>query len=112
MKAFISELFKHNIHKCAGELIGIQEKLIDPQYSSQKPENDFIKSLAAVVGSEWPHLASLLSLSTRDIMEELKRREALSPADQALYMLQKWISNDEATYGLLCERLRTALLIR
>ena len=93
-------------------MIHIQEKLIDPQYSSQKPEDDFLKSFAVVIGQEWPHLASQLSLSTRDLMEELKRRERLPPVDQALYMLQKWKSKEEATYGVLCESLRTVLLIR
>ena len=105
-------IVKYKLYMNAGEVISIQEKLIDPQYSSHEPEDDFLQTFAVIVGSEWPHLASLLSISTRDIMDELKGRERLSQTDQALYMLQKWKSKEEATYGVLCERLRTVLLIR
>jgi hypothetical protein len=83
---------------------------LDPLKSDSKPDDNFLQIFAKIVGSHWPHLASQLSLSTRDIMEELKRRERSSPADQALYMLQKWKSKEEATYGLLCERLRTVFI--
>ena len=97
---------------CADEAIKIQEKLLDPLKSNIKPDDSFLKLFADIVNNNWPYLASLLSLSTRDIMDELKGRERLSPADQALYMLQKWKLKEEATYGLLCERLRTVLFIR
>ena len=98
------------MHNAIGEVISIQEKLTDPQLSSLKPDNDFLQSFVVVVGKEWPHLASHLSLSTKDIMEELKRRDGLSPTDQALFMLQKWKTKEEASYGLLCERLRTVFV--
>jgi hypothetical protein len=94
------------------EAVEIQENLLDPQKSDLKPGDNFLQMFAKTVGSHWPHLASQLSLSTRDIMEELKRRERSSPADQALYMLQKWKSKEEATYGLLCERLIRTVFIR
>ena len=93
------------------EAIEIQENLLDPQKSNLKPNDRFLQIFARVVGNHWPHLASQLSLSTRDIMEELKRRERSSPSDQALYMLKKWKSREEATYGLLCERLRTVFVM-
>ena len=93
------------------EAIEIQGKLLDPRKSHLKPDNKFLQIFARVVGNHWPHLASQLSISTRDIMEELKRRGKSSPADQALYMLQKWKSREEATYDLLCERLRTVFVM-
>ena len=85
---------------------------MDPLKSNSKPDDNFLQLFAKTVSNSWPYLASQLSLSTRDIMEELKRRERLPPVDQALYMLQKWNSKEEATYSLLYERLRTVLLIR
>ena len=86
---------------------------MDPLKSNSKSDDSILQSFAKILSNNWPHLASLsaLSLSTRDIMEELKRRERLSPADQALYMFQKWKSKEEATCGLLYERLRTVLLV-
>ena len=93
------------------EAVEIQENLLDPLKSHLKPDDRSLQIFARVVGNHWPHLASQLSLSTRDIMEELKRRGRSSPADQALYMLQKWKSREEATYGLLCERLRTVFVM-
>ena len=93
------------------EAVEIQGNLLDPRKSHLKLDDRFLQIFARVVGNHWPHLASQLSLSTRDIMEELKRRERSSPADKALYMLQKWKSKEEATYGLLCERLRTVFLM-
>ena len=93
------------------EAVEIQGNLLDPRKSHLKPDNGFLQIFARVVGNHWPHLASQLSLSTRDIMEELKRRGRSSPADQALYMLKKWKSREEATYGLLCERLRTVFVM-
>ena len=93
------------------EAVEIQGNLLDPLKSHLKPDDRFLQIFARVVGNHWPHLASQLSLSTRDIMEELKRRERSPPADQALYMLQKWKSKEEATYGLLCERLRTVSIM-
>ena len=77
-----------------------------------KPGDEFLQCFARVVTSDWPHLASLLYLSTRDLMEEMKRQNKTSSADQALIMLRKWNSNEEAMYGKLCERLSTVLLIQ
>ena len=101
-----------NIFSCVGEAIAIQENLLDPLKSNSKPDDNFLQTFAKIVSNNWPHLSFQLSLSTRDIMEELKRKERLPPADQALYMLQKWKSKEEATYGLLYERLRTVLFVR
>ena len=92
---------------CAGGVLVIQEKLLESQYSEMKPDDEFLQSFARVVGNDWPHLASLLSLSTRDLMEEMKRQNKTSSVDQALHMLQIWNSHEETTYSKLCERLRT-----
>ena len=95
-----------------GKIIVIQERLLEPQYSEMKPDDQFLQSFAGVVGNDWPYLASLLSLSTRDLMEEMKRENKTSSSDQALIMLRMWNSNEEATYGKLCGRLTTVLLIQ
>ena len=97
----------------SGEAVEVQENLLDPAMFNLKPSDSFLQVFAKIVSTNWPHLASQLSLSTRDIMEELKRRgRSSAPADQPLFMLQKWKTKEEATYGLLCERLRTVLLVQ
>ena len=109
---FVSAPHKnHHLLHFIDEAVEIQRNLLDPLKSHLKPDDRSLQIFARVVGNHWPHLASQLSLSTRDIMEELKRRERSSPADQALYMLQKWKSREEATYDLLCERLRTVFVM-
>lgn len=100
------------VPSCAGQTISIQEKLVDQQYSNQKPGEGFLQSFAKVIGRDWPRLASLLSLSMRDIMQEIKRQERYCPTDQSLYMLQKWKLKDEATYGQLYKSLRAVILIQ
>ena len=96
-----------------GEAVEVQENLLNPSKSNLKPNDSFLQVFGKIVSINWPHLASQLSLSTTDIMKELKRIGRLSaPADQALFMLQKWKTKEEATYGLLCERLRTVLLMQ
>ena len=101
----------HTTTPFLGDTVEVQENLLDPTMLNLKPSDSFLQVFAKIVSNNWPHLASQLSLSTRDIMEELKRRgRSSTPADQALFMLQKWKTKEEATYGLLCERLRTVLL--
>ena len=68
----------------------------------------FLESLAGVVGSKWPSLAASLSLSG-DEMEEVRREEG-SHQDLALQMLKKWYSREDATYGQLCQALKTISL--
>lgn len=96
----------------AGDILDIQEKLLELQYSDQKPNDDFLQSFAGVVGNRWPTLASLLSLTLRDIQEIKTEREMSSRADHPLHMLRRWASNEEATYGQLCERLKTVSLFQ
>ena len=92
------------IHLCnAGVTLSILEKLVESQYSDKKPDDDFLRSFARVIGNYWPFLASLLSLTAEDV-EEIKIR--LPEADRALQMLRKWSTRSEATYGQLCISLK------
>ena len=70
----------------------------------------FLESLAGVVGPKWPSLAASLSLSG-DEMEEVRREEG-SHQDRALQMLKKWCSREDATYGQLCQALKTISLFQ
>ena len=70
----------------------------------------FLESFAGVVGSKWPSLAASLSLSG-DEMEEVRMEEG-SPQDRALQMLKKWCSREDATYGQLCQALKTISLFQ
>ena len=94
------------------DIIDLQEKLLEPHYSVQKPDDDFLQLFAEVVGNRWPSLASLLSLTARDIEEIKKEKKRSSQAIQALQMLKKWRLREEASYGQLCERLKTVPLFR
>ena len=42
----------------------LQEKLLEPQFFSAKPDEEFLQSLAGLVGSRWPSLA--LPVSERE----------------------------------------------
>ena len=95
-----------------GDVIDVQQKLLDPQYSDQKPDEDFLRSFAEVVDNRWPSLAPLLSLSLSDI-EKIKRDKGRLPqAKQAHHILRKWSSREDATYGQLLEKLKTMSLLR
>lgn len=100
------------IYYSIGYIIALQEKLLEYQYSSQKPDDGFLQSFAEIVGNRWPSLASLLSLSPGDI-EQIKRdKERVPQAKQALHMLRKWNSRESASYGQLLESLKTVPLFR
>ena len=66
---------------------------------------EFLGAFSGVVGFKWPFLGATLSLSESEI-EEVKR-EGLSQQDHTLQMLKKWASREDATYGQLCQRLKT-----
>ena len=70
----------------------------------------FLESFAGVVVSKWPSLAAFLSLSGDEI-EEVRREEG-SHQDLALQMLKKWCSREDATYGQLCQALKTISLFQ
>ena len=93
-----------------GVHVSLQEKLLDRQNHSLRPDMEFLESFAGVVGSKWPSLAASLSLRESEI-EEMKR-EGLSQQDRALKMLRMWASRDDATYGQLFERLKTVSLFQ
>ena len=90
--------------------IYLQERLLEPQYSSQKPDSTFVHSFAKVVDNRWPSLASLLSFTAREIEEIKQEEKQYCFTRQALSMLKKWASKEEATYGKLYETLKTVPL--
>ena len=112
MTAMMLTLFIVDLLFLIGVIITLQEKLLDPQYSSQKPDNVFLQSFAEVVGNRWPSLASLLFLSPSDIGQIKMEKERVSQAKQALHMLRKWNSRENASYGQLLESLKTVPLFR
>ena len=73
-----------------------------------KPDVEFLESFAGVVGSPWPSLAVSLCLSESEI-EEVKQ---LPQQQQALRMLQMWVSREDATYGQLYQKLKTVSLFQ
>ena len=95
---------------CTGVAIQLQEKLLEPQNHGLKPDVEFLSAFAGLVGSKWPSLATTLSLSESEI-KEVKREES-SQQDHALQILKKWSSREDATYGQLCQRLKTISLFQ
>ena len=70
--------------------------------------DEFIEKFAAVVGSMWPVLASLLSFTTAEI-EQIKRNitsTVPTPTVKAYAaaMLKKWRDRTTATYGILTDK--------
>ena len=88
------------------ETITLQEKLIEG--GDQKPDDGFLQSFAGVVGDHWPSLASLLSITAKQI-EEIKKDKK---EQQALCMLMKWSSTEGATFKQLHQKLQTVYLFR
>ena len=95
-----------------GGVIALQEKLLEPQYSNQKPDDGFLQAFAEIVDNRWPSLASLLSLSPSDIEQIKREKERVSQAKQALHMLRRWNLRENASYGQLLESLKTVPLFR
>ena len=79
---------------------------MDPEKQSLGPDEQFLELLAGVVKSECPSLVSILSLTSTE-MEEAKKNQKLSQSELSLQMLKKWATKEEATYGLLCKKLKT-----
>ena len=88
--------------------MALQEKLLEPENTSDFVTDDFLREFAAVVASKWPSLASLLSFSTAEIETDIIR----DPTEQALYMLRAWRRRGDATYGGLRGKLKTISLFR
>ena len=94
-----------------GVPIQLQQCLLNPEKSALKPDEHFLDSFAGVVGDKWPSLASTLSLTSA--VEEVKEKgDTLSCHGRALVMLKKWASRDDASYGQLCQRLKTIVLFQ
>ena len=93
-----------------GVAVQLQEKLLEPQNHGLRPDVEFMGAFAGVVGSKWPSLATTLSLSESEIKEV--KGEWSSQQDHALQMLKKWASREDATYGQICQRLKTISLFQ
>jgi hypothetical protein len=89
--------------------IGLQEKLLSPQYRDLKPDVEFLESFAGVVQFQWSYLAASLSLS-HDEIEEVRKKKNLSQQDQAFKMLNVWCLRADATFDGLCRVLQTISL--
>ena len=92
-----------------GVPIQLQRTLLDPEKQSLRPGEQFLELLAGVVKSECPSLVSILSLTSIE-MEEAKKNKKLSRSELSLQMLKKWATREEATYGQLCQKLKTISL--
>lgn len=97
------------VHELLGSHILLQEKLLNPENASFKPEEDFLKSFAGVVGLNW---ASLLSLTSDEIEEVKQNEEGFSQRDYTFHMLKKWATKEDATYSQLLQKLRAISLFQ
>ena len=100
--SFSLSLFVYHI----GVHIQLQEKLLQLDTKSQKPDKEFLLSLSVEVGSKWPSLAVSLLLGKGEIVE-LKEKVWLSQQELAFQMLRTWSSREEATYGQLYRKLNS-----
>ena len=85
--------------------------MLDQENQALKPDEKFLQSLSAEVGSRWPSLAVSLSLSEGEIAG-LRKKVGLSQQDLSLKMLTLWASMKEATYAQLCCKLKTISLFQ
>ena len=82
---------------------------MDPEKQSLRPDEQFLELFAGAVKSECPSLVSILSLTSAE-MEEAKKNQKLSQSELFLQVLKKWATREEATYGQLCQNLKTISL--
>ena len=85
---------------------------MDRQNHSLKPDAEFMEPFAGVVRSKWPSLAVSLSLSEAVVEEVKVEGECLTHEDHAMQILKVWATREDATYGLLYERLQTIPLFQ
>ena len=76
--------------------------------------DEFIEKFAAVIGSMWPVLATLLSFTTAEI-EQIKRKitsTVPTPTVKAYAaaMLKKWRDGATATYGILTNKVKVVCI--
>lgn len=83
---------------------------MDQQNHDLKPDTEFLKLFADVVGSKWPSLAPSLFLSVQEI--EAVKREGLTLQDHAYRMLRRWAAREGATYGQLYQTLKSIPLFQ
>ena len=88
--------------------VQFQEKLLNICNFNLKLDQKFLEVFSGIVGSKWPSLAFSLSLCESEI-EELMGG-SLSQQDYALQTLMKWVEREDATYGQLCQKLKTISL--
>ena len=88
----------------------LQEKILDKDNHSHKPDEEFLQSFADVVGSKWPSLATSLSLSASAIEEVREEGSSEQHHVLALKMLRRWVLRKDATYGQLYQALATPSL--
>ena len=105
IQGYIASYMAAWLFPSTGDHIQLQKKLLDPMLQPITPDVEFLELFAGVVGSKWSSLACLLSLTSEEI-EEVKTEEE----DRALLVLKKWSSKEGATYGQLCNRLKTISL--
>ena len=94
----------------SGVPIQLQKSLLSPEQRDLKPDKQFLELLAGELGSNWPSLASALSLTSSEVEEVKKKHSHLDHA--ALQMLQKWVEREDATYGQLCHKLKSIPLFQ
>ena len=84
--------------------------LLNKENSGSKITDEFIEKFAAVIGSMWPVLASLLSFTTAEI-EQIKRKitstvPTPTVKTYAAAMLKKWRDGATATFGILTDKVK------
>ena len=96
-----------NFTPLSGVSTQLQRTLLDPEMQSLRPDEQFLELLAGVVKSECPSPVSILSLTSSEMEEVEKNWKQLS---QSEISLKKWATREEATYGHLCQKLKTISL--
>ena len=99
-----------NFTPLPGVSIQLQRTLLDPEKQSLRPDEQFLEVLAGVVKSECPSLVSILSLTSTEMEEVEKNWKQLSQSEISLKIFKKWATREEATYGHLCQKLKTISL--
>ena len=88
--------------------VQLQEKLLSAEHRDLRPNTDFLETLARMGESRWPATSTLTASLSQALHVELRsREEQQSQGEAVLEVLNVWSSSEGATYGQLCQRLKT-----
>jgi len=104
-----SLLFLLSYDLIIGAEVYVQQILLDRTQQDRKPNEEFLQKFAAVVGSKWASLETILCLTSAEMEVRGSSQEGNR---MALEILKKWMGKENATHGWLYDQLKKNILFQ